>query len=70
MWSVLYYFPAGRRSEVYSGSNGTVANYYFQHYSVTGALRSELLKDGQLYDCRGVAYCNPVLTDVSALAFR
>lgn len=62
MWCVLYYFPGGERSEVYSGSNGATAFHHFQHYSVTGAVRCELLKDGQLYDCRGVAYCSPVLT--------
>lgn len=58
---VMYVFRGGRRDTVYAGRDGRQAYHAFDHWAVSGALRAELLKEGELWDCRGLNASHPLL---------
>lgn len=60
-WKVIYVFGPARQETVYAGNNGTLAMHVFGHWAVSGALRAEVLRDGELWDCRGLNSLHPLL---------
>lgn len=64
-WKVICYFREGKKQQVYSGRAKQDAMKHFNDFHPSGALRIELLRDGELYDCRGLPMSHAYLRETS-----